>query len=135
DISLSVDTRWLQRYEGRTHHPPDDAEKVTAQNGHVTRIHRAIPPPDAHGEYTGIAKFTPAGAAQLREHYHRARQQYGRNPFREAALCEKAFFIQLLQEMLEAGVPMAHADTPGNYLEVDTQQDFEIARKDWRGEA
>jgi choline kinase len=131
DIALSVDTRWLERYEHRTQHPPDDAEKITAQNGHVTRIHRGIPPRDAHGEFTGIAKFTAAGAAQLRDHYHRARQQYAGKPFREAALFEKAFFIQLLQEMIESGVRMAHADTPGNYMEVDTQQDFETARNNW----
>jgi choline kinase len=38
DISLSVDTRWLERYEHRTQHPPTDAEKVTVANGWVTRV-------------------------------------------------------------------------------------------------
>ena len=134
DIALSVDTRWLARYERRTEHPPDDAEKVTAQNGHVTRIHRGIAPEEAHGEYTGLAKFSAPGAAQLREHYHRARRKYADQPFREAALFEKAYLIQLLQEMIEAGVLMVHADTPGNYMEVDTQQDFDLARAGWRGD-
>jgi hypothetical protein len=36
--------------------------------------------------------------------------------------------------MIEAGVTMAHADTPGNYMEVDTQEDFELARKYWPGD-
>ena len=44
---------------------------------------------------------------------------------------EKAYKIHLLQEMLEAGVPMEHVDTPGGYIEVDTQQDFEYARQHW----
>lgn len=131
DIVLSVDTRWLDRYQYRTQHPPDDAEKVTVENGWVTRVHRGIPPADAHGEYTGIAKFTPAGAAQLKEHFQQARRQYSGKPFREAAIFEKAYLIQLFQEMIEAGVRMAHADTPGNYIEVDTQEDFELARKYW----
>ena len=43
DISLVVDTHWLDRYEHRTEHPSDDAEKVTVRDGIVTRIHRAIP--------------------------------------------------------------------------------------------
>lgn len=133
DIALSVDTRWLERYQHRTQHPPDDAEKVTAQNGRVTRIHRAIPTDEAYGEYTGIAKFTPAGAAQLREYFHRARQKFAGQPFREAALFEKAYLIHLFQEMIEAGAKMGHADTPGNYMEVDTQEDFELARRFWRG--
>ena len=134
DIALSVDTRWLDRYQHRTQHPPDDAEKVTVDNGVVTRVHRGIATHEAHGEYTGIAKFTEAGAAKLREHFHRARQKFTGKPFREAALFEKAYLIQLYQEMIEAGEKMAHADTPGNYLEVDTQEDFELARKHWLGE-
>ena len=35
--------------------------------------------------------------------------------------------------MIEAGVDMAHADTPGDYMEVDTQQDFELAQRHWNG--
>ena len=135
DIALSVDTRWLERYQHRTQHPPDDAEKVTAKNGHVIRIHRGIHPAEAHGEYTGIAKFSQAGAALLREHYQRCRARHAGKPFREAALFEKAYLIHLFQEMIEAGVRIAHADTPGNYMEVDTQEDFELARKFWRGDA
>ncbi len=132
DMALVVDTAWLDRYDTRTEHPPDDAEKVTVQNGLVTRIHREIPPAAAHGEYIGVAKFSAAGAARLREHYHRCRQQSAGRPFREAKSFEKAYMILLFQEMIEAGEPMAHVDTPGGYIEVDTQQDFEYARRNWK---
>lgn len=134
DVALSVDTRWLERYTHRTQHPPDDAEKVTVLNGSVTRVHRGIEAREAHGEYTGIAKFTPKGAAQLRAHFHQAKEKFSGKPFREAAVFEKAYFIHLLQDMIEAGAHMAHADTPGHYMEVDTQQDFELAQKNWKGE-
>jgi choline kinase len=130
-IALSVDTKWLDRYVHRTQHPPDDAEKVIVSHGQVTRIHRAIPPDQAHGEYTGIAKFTPEGAESLREYFHRAKTKHEGGPFREAAEFQKAYLIHLLQDMIELGVPMAHADTPGSYMEVDTQEDFELARKYW----
>jgi choline kinase len=133
-IALSVDTRWLERYQHRTQHPPDDAEKVTVLNGSVTRVHRAIDTREAHGEYTGIAKFTPGGATQLRQHFHQVQAKFAGKPFREAAVFEKAYLIHLLQDMIEAGAKIAHADTPGHYMEVDTQQDFELARQNWRGE-
>lgn len=132
DISLVVDTQWLDRYTDRTDHPPTDAEKVTVYNGQVTRIHRGIDTSEAHGEYIGVAKFSTAGARLLREHYHRCRRVFAGKPFREAAVFEKAYLIHLFQEMIEAGVPMAHVDTPGGYMEVDTQQDFELARQLWR---
>ena len=124
----------LERYQHRTQHPPDDAEKVTVNNGLVTRVHRGIATHEAHGEYTGIGKFTAAGAARLREHFHSAGRKFTGKPFREAALFEKAYLIQLYQEMIEAGEKFAHADTPGNYMEVDTQEDFELARRHWRYE-
>jgi choline kinase len=131
DAALGVDTAWLTRYEQRTEHPPDDAEKVTVANGRVTRVHRQIPEAEAYGEYIGVAKFSAAGAQRLREHYHRMRDQFAGKPWREASVFEKAYKILLFQEMIEAGVPFTHVDTPGGYIEVDTQQDFDYARQHW----
>jgi choline kinase len=131
DMALAVDTAWLARYEHRTEHPPDDAEKVTVANGLVKRIHRQMPEDEAYGEYIGVAKFSAAGAVRLREHYHRCRREFSGKPWREARVFEKAYKILLFQEMIEAGEPMGHVDTPGGYIEVDTQQDFEYARQYW----
>lgn len=131
DIALVVDTAWADRYEHRTDHPPTDAEKVTVQNGEVTCIHRNIDVQEAYGEYIGLAKFSAAGAASLRRHYHRCKEQYAGRPFREAKSFVKAYKIHLFQEMIEAGERMAHVDTPGGYIEIDTQEDFEYARTFW----
>ncbi|TWU14958.1 2-C-methyl-D-erythritol 4-phosphate cytidylyltransferase [Symmachiella macrocystis] len=131
DISLAVDTDWLSRYEHRTEHPSDDAEKVTVKNGAVTRIHREIQESDAHGEYIGVAKFSAAGAGRLRDYYHQVREKNAGQPYREAAVFEKAYLIHMLQDMLETGERMVHVDTPGGYIEIDTQQDFEYARQHW----
>jgi phosphoenolpyruvate phosphomutase len=131
DIALGVDTAWLARYQHRSQHPSDDAEKATASNGRVTRVHREIAESDAHGEFIGVAKFSARGAAQLREHYHERRKQFAGQPWREAKIFEKAYFIHLLQDMIESGAAMAHVDTPGGYIEVDTQEDFNYARRNW----
>ena len=131
DITLSADTGWVARYADRTEHPADDAEKLTADNGIVTKIHRAIAPEHAWGEYTGVAKFTPPGAEHLKQHYARCHAEHSGKPFREAAVFEKAYFIHLLQEMIEHGVEMRHSDTAGEYIEIDTQQDFEYAQTNW----
>jgi choline kinase len=131
DMVLGVDTAWLERYTERTDHPPDDAEKVTALNGQITRIDRRIEVTDAHGEYIGVAKFSPAGAARLRQAYHRAEQKFAGRPWRDARQFEKAYKILLFQDMIERGERFAHVDTPGGYIEVDTQQDFDYARQYW----
>ena len=133
NAALSVDTSWLDRYQHRTQHPPDDAEKVIARNGQVTRVHRGIPTAEAYGEYTGLARFSSSGARELIEHFHRARSKHAGKPFRESVSFEKAYLILLFQEMIEAGVKFAHSDTQREYMEVDTQEDFELARKHWSG--
>lgn len=131
EMVLGVDTAWLERYEHRSEHPPDDAEKVTVLNGHVTRVDRKISEADAYGEYIGVAKFSADGAAKLREYYRQRREEFDGRPWRDAKSFEKAYKILLFQDMIEQGERFAHVDTPGGYIEVDTQQDFEYARQHW----
>ena len=95
------------------------------------RVHRQISEADAYGEYIGVAKFSASGAARLRQHYQRCRERFSGRPWREAVVFEKAYKILLFQEMIETGERFVHVDTPGGYIEVDTQQDFEYARQYW----
>lgn len=132
DLALGVDVHWKDRYAERTQHPPDDAEKVTVANGRVTRVHREIPEAQAHGEFIGVAKFSAAGAKRLKEHYRLCHEAFSGKPFREAKVFEKAYLIHILQDMIEAEAAFAHVDTAGGYMEIDTQEDFELARRDWR---
>lgn len=131
DMALAVDTEWLTRYEHRTEHPSDDAEKVTVSGETVTRVHREIPESQAFGEFIGLAKFSAEGGKAIREHYQRRHSEFSGRAFREAKVFEKAYLIHLFQDMIEAGQRIVHVDTPGGYIEVDTQQDFEYAREHW----
>lgn len=132
DICGVVDTLWQERYQGRTDHPMTDGEKVRTEDGRITMVHRDIEPDLAHGEFTGVMRFSVDGASSLIEHYHRCRREFSGQPFREAAVFEKAYMIHMIQEMIEQGVPVHHADVPGEYWEIDTQQDFSMARASWR---
>jgi phosphoenolpyruvate phosphomutase len=131
DMALGVDTAWLERYAHRSDHPPDDAEKVMVANGRVTRIDRQIAEGDAHGEYIGVAKFSAAGAARLRERYRALAEKFAGHSWRGARSFENAYKILLFQDMIEQGERFAHVDTAGGYIEVDTQQDFEYAQRFW----
>jgi choline kinase len=131
DMALVVDTQWATRYADRTEHPPDDAEKVLVEGERVIRVARDVEADRAHGEYIGVAKFSAAGGMRLREHYRLRRAAFAGKPFREARSFEKAYLIQLFQDMIESGERFGHVDTPGGYIEIDTQQDFEYARRNW----
>ena len=131
DIALLVDTDWRGRYAPRTEHPETDGEKVRLQDGRVVEINRAIPPGEAPAEFTGVARFTPAGARLLIEHYHRARRRHGGGAYRGASSFQTAYLIHLLQDMLEAGVAMDAVETHGGYFEIDTTQDHGLAERGW----
>ena len=131
DIALLVDTDWRRRYRPRTQHPETDGEKVRLAGDQVIEVARTIPPEEAPAEFTGVAKFSAAGAKAFVEYYARARAASGGGPFRRAPLFAKAYLIDLLQEMLEAGVPMAAVPTHGGYFEIDTTEDWQLAERGW----
>ncbi len=131
DIALGIDTDWRTHYRPRTQHPPHDAEKAITRNGRVVRVQRDISYDDASGEFIGVAKFTTNGAALLREHYHRRRAEFWDRPYRGATQFQKAYLIHLFQDMIEQGVEFGHADTHGEYREIDTQEDLDLAQKGW----
>ena len=131
DIAIGMDTDWRTHYRPRTQHPPHDAEKALMKDGRVVRVQREIPYEDATGEFIGVAKFSARGGALLREHYHRRRQEFLDKPYRGAATFQKAYLIHLFQDMIEQGVPFGHADTHGQYREIDTQEDLDLAQRGW----
>ena len=131
EITLAVDTDWRSRYHHRSEHPEDDAEKVRVAGETIVEISRRIPAHAAHGEYIGVAKFSPAGAARLCEHYDRVIGEFDGRPFREAPGVQKAYLIHLLQDMIELGVAMSKVDTHGDYLEIDTTEDYDLANRFW----
>jgi choline kinase len=132
EIVLGVDTEWREHYRPRTKHPPHDAEKVITRAGRVERVHRGIPNEDATGEFIGVARFGADGARCLCEFYHQRKAAFWGQPYREAPLFQKAYLIHLFQDMIEQGIPFGHADTPGKYREIDTQEDLDLAQTLWR---
>lgn len=132
DITLVVDTDFRRRYRRRSQHPESDAEKVLAEGDRISAVNRLIPAPAAAGGYIGVAKFTPRGAAVLREHYHRVAARYGEGPFQGAPSLRMAYLIHLFQELLDRGVEIHRVETHGQYYEIDTTEDYQIVQEEWR---
>src|ERR1051325_9023732 len=103
DITLGCDVAWRRRYVDRSQHPESDAEKLRAEGSRVVEISRRIPSERATGEFIGVMKTTRAGAAALLAAFDRARSRFEGGPYREGRTFERAYLIDLLAEMLEAG--------------------------------
>lgn len=131
DITLGCDTAWRRRYVNRSQHPETDAEKLRADGSRVLELGRRIDSDAAQGEFIGVMKASPAGARQLVEAFDRAAERFAEGEFREGRTFEKAYLIDLLQDMLEAGTPMHRESTEGAYMEIDTLEDLEWAARWW----
>jgi len=131
DITLACDTAWRRRYTGRSQHPETDAEKLRADGDRVVELSRRIASEQAAGEFIGVLKASPAGAARLCRAFDAARAEYAGKVFREGRTFEKAYLIDLLQHMLEQGEIMHRVDTDGGYMEIDTLEDASLAEQWW----
>jgi L-glutamine-phosphate cytidylyltransferase len=131
DIALGCDTDWRRRYAHRTRHPENDAEKLRAAGDRVLEISRTVRSEDAAGEFVGVAKFTAQGATELCRAFDRAKERSLGGVFREGRSFQRAYLIDLLQDMIEGGSVMHRADTHGGYMEIDTIQDRDLASSWW----
>lgn len=132
-IVLGCDTEWRRRYQKRSQHPETDAEKLTAKGRRVLSLSRHVPSEQATGEFIGVMKLDRAGSSELVAAFDRARAAHSGKVFREGRTFEKAYLIDLLQDMLEGGSEMFREDTRGGYMEIDTQEDLALAEEWWQG--
>jgi choline kinase len=132
DLTIVCDTAWRRRYAGRSQHPETDAEKLRTEGERVVEISRRIAPEAASGEFIGVMKASPAGAARLARAFDRARDVYAGKVFREGRTFEKAYLIDLLEHMLEEGEVIHRVDTHGGYMEIDTLEDASLAERWWK---
>jgi choline kinase len=128
---LGCDTDWRRRYVGRTRHPETDAEKMRAEGERIIELSRTIASEQAAGEFIGVAKFTAQGAAELLDSFDRARERFAGQVFREKRTFERAYLIDLFQDMIEKGSTFHRVDTHGGYMEIDTLQDESFAASWW----
>ena len=131
DMVLCVDTDWRRRYLERSQHPEADAEKVIADGDRVLRIDRRIPVSEATGEYIGVAKFSSTAVSWLRSHHRRVKEMFTGRIWKDDTPFEKAYLIHLFQEMLEQGLEFHMVTTDGEYMEIDTEEDYALANLNW----
>jgi choline kinase len=130
DIALTVDVSWTQTYQGRDQHPVSEAELVKVENGRVIRIGKGVvSPEEAHGEFIGLAKFAKTGAEAMKTVYHRVATECPSATFQCAPSLEKAYMTDMIQELVDIGLPVQSVDIEGGWMEIDTPQDLERARR------
>ena len=146
DIALVVDHAWRENFERGATHPVSRPELVVTQHSplyknrfippadgnRVVRIGRTLPPAEAQAEFIGLALFSPRGVKIVRDSFHRLSKLANQHPFHEAARFDQARLSDLVQELLDQGLPVTAVDIYKGWMEVDTYEDYvkvcELAR-------
>ena len=142
DISLVVDRAWYdQRGSVRPGEAPSKPDLVLLRDppeqGYrflpstadttVVRVGQQQPPEDAHGEFIGMAMFSPKGTELLRQAYHRVVDSYRGGPFHEAPFLEQASLTDMLQELVDHLQDVYAVNIYKGWMEVDTFEDYQRA--------
>jgi choline kinase len=138
DVCLIVDRDFAKIYEGRTEHPLSEAEvcKLDASGRVVAVGKRSVPVEEAWGEYIGLMKLSAEGARLMSAAWRRVVEEYrGRPdaPFQRAPRFRQAYLTDLLQVLIDDGVPVTPVEIRGRWREIDTVQDLRAAETavDW----
>ena len=132
DITVVMDTDWRNRYRYRSQHPESDGEKMIVHKNKVVEISRTIEPENASGEFTGVLKMNSTGAKTFLQFFDEVYSSLGLDGiFEEGKPFRLAYLIHLLNHMLKNGVNIHYVPVHGNYHEIDTLEDYELAKSNW----
>jgi L-glutamine-phosphate cytidylyltransferase len=133
DISIVVDIDWQGYYVGRQDHPIEEAENVVFDaNNNVVEIGKIMTDKhDVHGEFIGMMKFSPRGIEIFKKHFKRSKALYWDKPFQRAAVFQKAYLTDMIQEMVDFGMPVHCVIIERGWKEIDTGEDYEKALREF----
>jgi L-glutamine-phosphate cytidylyltransferase len=138
-VTLVIDRRWREAYEGRTLHPVSEAELARVEgsgpDAAVTRVgKRLVRSEEAAGEFIGLCRFSPDGAAALVAVWHEALAHGREAPFGAAASLNQAYLSDALNALVNRGTALRPLFVDGRWREIDTEQDLaraEMAIPTW----
>ncbi|SVD33669.1 uncharacterized protein METZ01_LOCUS386523, partial [marine metagenome] len=129
DIAIVVDIDWRDYYLDRRDHPLNEAETVifNADNQVETIGKILADKDDVHGEFIGMLRLSPRGSEIFCNHFERAKSLYAGKPFQRAKVFEKAYLTDMIQELVDLGVPVHTIIIERGWKEIDTVEDYEKA--------
>jgi phosphoenolpyruvate phosphomutase len=123
DITITVDAAWQQRHRAENYLDYIKATHPYSPSYHeeeplLTDIGTHLQPGEVHGEWIGLVKATPAGAARIRSALDELSRQEGFHKMR---------FNELFRLLLARGESIHVLYITGHWLDVDNLEDLSAA--------
>ncbi len=112
DIVLAVDSAWRGRYDGRSRHELDQAEKVVFDGERLVAVGKQVSTDDAGAEFVGLLKLSGDTARRLNE------------LLRSDVVGARAALPELISLLMDEGARARVVDVGGHWAELNAPQDL-----------
>tara|TARA_Y100001949_G_C15982234_1_gene328890 strand:- start:1156 stop:1908 length:753 start_codon:yes stop_codon:yes gene_type:complete len=134
DIGVAVRLNWKSSYNGRTLHSKIEAENILLENGKILKTQKNISeelPNQTVAEFLGLIKLSKVGCSIFLEKFSELKKSHT-GKFHSSPSLKQAYLTDMLQELIDTGYTVEPVLVNGNWCEIDTIQDIENARKNFR---
>ena len=128
DIGVAIDLKWEKNYENRTQHPKSEADLVLIKSNKLIKIKKNLDYVENYqlGEFLGIIKLSNVGSKKILDVFNMLNSSY-QGKFHDAPSFQKAYLTDIIDELSQTNEDVNPIFVDGNWCEIDTLEDLEIA--------
>ncbi len=130
DIGIVIDLDWEKQYTGKFGRPISEADNVIMNKKQILKISKNLTKKDdlILAESIGIFKLSKSGAKILLDKYNYLKKSH-KGKFHSASSFKDAFFMDMIQDLIDTNVIIEPIPINGRWCEIDTQLDLERAKE------
>ena len=130
DVGVVIDLDWKKQYTGKFGRPISEADNVLMNKKQILKISKNLTKKDdlVLAESIGIFKLSKTGAKILLDSYNHLKKSH-KGKFYSASSFKNAFFMDMIQYLIDTNVIVEPIPINGRWCEIDTQLDLERAKE------
>lgn len=129
DIGIVVYPEWKKLYNGRTEHPISEADLVETNHEKIFQIRKNLDMSNKKVcEFIGIIKLSSIGSDIFVSRFLELEKNH-KGYFHSSPSLQKAYLIDMIQELIDCGIEVKPIFVDGKWCEVDTPQDLKKAKQ------
>ncbi len=119
-FTIAVQKNWEKKYKNRFDHPKSQADKVFIKKNLVCKIGKDLSKNKTNGEFLGIFKINKNYCKIFVQEYESLQKRRKTNNFQ---------IHNFFQYLINKDIKIKPTYVNGKYMEIDTYNDFKIAKK------
>ena len=130
DVGLAVKSDWKPRYVSRTLHPISEADNVLFdESGKIIEVRKNIQKPNSNiGEFLGIMRLSSKCSSLFLKRFSELKESHV-GTFHGSSSLKQSILPDMIQELIDLGTDVKPIMVSGKWVEIDTPEDLDIARK------